>query len=291
MRRTLDSMVAQTITPTLWVIVDDGSTDETPAILAEYEAKHDWITVVQKPDRGHRAVGPGVIEAFYAGYDTVKGNDYKYLCKLDLDLDLPTGYFEGLIKKMEADPRLGTCSGQTWFTAADGSHVSERMGAEMSVGASKFYRTSCFKDIGGFIRQVMWDGLDCHTARFKGWKVASFPDDNLAFEHLRPMGSSQQNIYVGRRRHGFGQWFMGSDPIYFTATALWKMTHPPYVLGGLATLQGYITSWWKGEPQYDNVEIRQFVRAYQRSVLVRGKSKTVAQIEADRASVWRGAEV
>ena len=46
MRRTLDSVVAQTLRPTLWVIVDDGSTDETPVILAEYAQKHDWIRIV-----------------------------------------------------------------------------------------------------------------------------------------------------------------------------------------------------------------------------------------------------
>jgi glycosyltransferase involved in cell wall biosynthesis len=36
MRITLDSVVNQTVQPDSWVIVDDGSTDETPKILAEY---------------------------------------------------------------------------------------------------------------------------------------------------------------------------------------------------------------------------------------------------------------
>ena len=40
-RKTLDSLVKQTVTPKLLVVVDDGSTDETPQILAEYAAQHD----------------------------------------------------------------------------------------------------------------------------------------------------------------------------------------------------------------------------------------------------------
>ena len=62
MRKTLDSVVAQTILPKKWIIVDDGSTDETPKIIAEYMRKYDWIEVVRNEDRGTRAVGPGVIE-------------------------------------------------------------------------------------------------------------------------------------------------------------------------------------------------------------------------------------
>ncbi len=282
MRRTLDSMVAQTVPPALWVIVDDGSTDDTPSMLAEYTARHDWIRVVAKPDRGHRAVGPGVIEAFYAGLETVS-EEFPYLCKLDLDLDLPPRYFETLIERMEAEPRIGTCSGKPYIRRA-GSLVSERRGDEMSVGMTKFYRSACFEAIGGFVREVMWDAIDCHKARQLGWKAVSWDHPDLNFEHLRPMGSSQTSIYTGRRRHGFGQYFMGSDPLYFCATAVFRALEPPYVLGGLAMMQGYIGAWLKGTQQLDDPELRAFIRAYQRRALRVGRTKAIAELEAKQTT-------
>ena len=99
MRQTLDTVIAQSIRPTMWVIVDDGSTDETPQILADYTSRHDWIKIVTRADRGRRAVGPGVIEAFYAGYEAINPDDFDYLCKLNLDLRLPQRYFEILHAK------------------------------------------------------------------------------------------------------------------------------------------------------------------------------------------------
>src|SRR3974377_106549 len=57
MQETLDSVISQSIQPTKWVIVDDGSTDNTPQILAEYQAKHDWIEGVPRSNRGRRGGG------------------------------------------------------------------------------------------------------------------------------------------------------------------------------------------------------------------------------------------
>ncbi|MEM1340770.1 MAG: glycosyltransferase family 2 protein [Pseudomonadota bacterium] len=278
MRRTLDSVVAQSVTPALWVIVDDGSSDETPEILAEYCAQHDWIRVVAKPDRGHRAVGPGVIEAFYAGLDTVSLEEFDYLCKLDLDLDLPPRYFEILMQRMEDTPRIGTASGKPYMRVG-GQLVSERRGDEMSVGMTKFYRVACFQAIGGFVREVMWDAIDCHKARQLGWIAISWDDPALNFEHLRPMGSSQAGIHTGRRRHGFGQYFMGSDPIYYAATCVFRMCEPPYITGGLSMFWGYVQSWLKGARRYEDVELVAFIRRFQRRALIVGKARAVAELD------------
>lgn len=280
MRRTLDSVVAQSARPSVWIIVDDGSTDTTPEILAEYAEKHDWIRPIQKPDRGHRAVGPGVIEAFYVGLDELDLSAFDYVCKLDLDLDLPPKYFEILMERMERDPRLGSCSGKPYFTGKSGRWISEKCGDEMSVGMTKFYRVICFQAIGGFVREVMWDAIDCHKSRQLGWTAESWDEPDLRFEHLRPMGSSQKSILTGRARHGFGQYFMGSDPFYFTATAIFRLTHPPYLVGGLATFWGYVKAWATRQPQLDDTELRAFIRAYQRRALRIGKRQAIAEIDA-----------
>lgn len=284
MRQTLDSVVAQSERPAHWVIVDDGSTDETPRILNEYRQRHNWIRVVTRRDRGHRAVGPGVIDAFYAGYETIDPDAYDYLCKLDLDLRLPPRYFEGLIRRMEADARIATCSGKAYIER-NGELVSERHGDENSIGASKFYRMSCFRSIGGFVREVMWDGIDCHRCRMRGWIATSWNDPELRFVHLRPMGSSQVSIYVGRTRHGYGQYFMGSGLLWMIATAIYRIPEKPYVLGSLAILWGWLRSALRGKPRYEDPEFRAFLRRYQRRALLVGKKQAIEEIDRAAAGV------
>lgn len=285
MRQTLDSVIAQSVRPAGWVIVDDGSTDATPRILAEYQSQHDWITVVTRTDRGRRAVGPGVIEAFYAGYETINPDDYAYLCKLDLDLKLPPRYFEGLMERMEANPAIATCSGKAYIWE-HGQLVNERHGDETSIGASKFYRVACFKALGGFVREVMWDGIDGHRCRMRGWIACSWDDPELRFVHLRPMGSSQQGILTGRMRHGYGQYFMGTGFAYMLANAANRLNEKPFVLGSLAMLWGWIKSALQRKPRYADPEFRRFLHRYQWRALWMGKRRAIEalQRDAERAS-------
>ena len=208
------------------------------------------------------------------------------MCKFDLDLELPTHYFEGLIERMTADPRIGTCSGKPYFRDSSGELVSEACGDEMSVGMTKFYRTECFEEIGGFVREVMWDGIDCHRARMLGWRACSWDDPMLRFTHLRPMGSSHKSLWTGRKRHGFGQWFMGTGATYMIASAVFRMTRPPYVVGGLGMLCGYFTSMLRREKRYGDDAFRQFLRSYQWDCLVRGKSAATRHLDERQHSTW-----
>jgi biofilm PGA synthesis N-glycosyltransferase PgaC len=281
MRQTLDSVAAQTVLPTQWIIVDDGSTDNTPLILKTYADKYPWIKIVTRKDRGRRSVGPGVIEAFYAGYESIDPDDYDYLCKLDLDLRLPPKYFEILMDRMADNPKIATCSGKAYIEKG-GNLLSERHGDETSLGMTKFYRVSAFQDIGGFVREVMWDGIDCHKCRMKGWIACSWDEPALRFIHLRPMGSSQTSIYAGRMRHGFGQYFMGTGFLFMLASSINRAADPPYLIGSLAMLWGWIVSALKGKPRYNDLDFRRFLRKYQMRALLIGKRRAIEEIHQER---------
>jgi biofilm PGA synthesis N-glycosyltransferase PgaC len=277
MRQTLESVMGQSLIPTKWVIVDDGSTDETPAILAEYASRYQWISIVTRADRGHRAVGPGVVDAFYSGYQTIDRGEYDFVCKLDLDLLLPPRYFEILIQRMNSDSRIATCSGKSYINE-NGRLVYERHGDDTSLGMTKFYRMDRFQEIGGFVREVMWDGIDCHLCRMRGWIACSWDDPELRFVHLRPMGSSQQSVYTGRMRHGYGQYFMGTGFLYLAASALSRINQQPCVLGSLAIMWGWIKSAALRKPRYDNLSFRRFLRHYHMRALWVGKRRALAEL-------------
>ncbi len=261
-QRTIDSMVSQTTRPAMWLIVDDGSSDDTAKIAERAAATYDWIRVHHCRDRGIRKVGGGVVEAFNAGLSQFQLDDFDYLCKLDGDLEFGPTYFERLFEKFEADPRLGTASGKAWIRMGE-RLVPERSSDEFSQGQTKLYRVQCFKEIGGFVRDVLWDGIDCHRCRMLEWKARSFRDEELRFIHLRPMGSSFKSIFHGRLRLGRGQYFMGTHWLYALAIAAYRAFERPFVIGGLCILAGYFSGHIRRIRRYDDLEFRRHLHRWQ----------------------------
>jgi len=272
---TIETMVKQTVKPTLWLIVDDGSTDATPEIVEQASREHPWIQLHRRTDRGARAVGGGVVEAFNEGLAQIDLDDYDYLCKLDADLGLPEVYFQRLIEHMEADPLLGNFSGKTYINPSGEKWVSERMGDENAIGASKFYRVACFREIGGFVAQACWDGIDGHMCRMRGWKAMSLDHPDLRMRHYRPQGSSQQSVWVGRKRWGRGKFFMGSSLPYVVAVSGYRMLERPFVIGGLGILTGYLEAWRGEHARFGDRNYLRHLRSYERRSLVFGKRRTM----------------
>lgn len=271
--KTLQSILKQTIKPVQWVIVDDGSTDNSRDVITKYMEAMPFIKLVDRAS-GTRRVGGGVIDAFNAGLAAVDVADYDFICKFDVDLDLPPKYFETLLQRMDQDPRLGTCSGKAYYTdPRTGQLRSELCGDEASVGMTKFYRRECFEQIDGFVAEVGWDGYDCHRARWFGWRAQSWDDPELRFIHLRPMGSSQKSIYRGRIRHGKGQYHIGTHPVFFLLSSLYRsVRQKPYLIGTVFSIYGFLAAYLHREPRFGDKEMIRFIRAYQIKALQTGKS-------------------
>lgn len=270
--RTIACMEAQTLKPALWIVVDDGSSDRTPEILAEAARRIPFMRVVQHRDRGYRKLGGGVIDAFYAGLEAVDV-EYDFIAKVDVDLEFSPRYLERIMTYFDEDANLAAASGKV-FRREDGGLVEEFMIDEMVAGQFKLYRRRCFEHIGAFVRAEMWDGIDFHRARIAGYRTRSIVDPELQIIHLRLMGSSDGNIYRGRLRWGRGQWFMGSAFPYVLASGMFRTKEKPYVIGGALIVAGYLAAAARGAPRYEDRAFRRNLRSWQYGRLlglVRGK--------------------
>ncbi|MCO6045347.1 glycosyltransferase family 2 protein [Aeoliella sp. ICT_H6.2] len=279
LKSTITSVASQTIAPARWVVVDDGSTDETPRILEEAEKQLGFLSVIRRDPNRERSVGPGVIEAFNIGLASVDLDDYAFVCKLDGDLEFGPRYFERLLEEYAQDPWLGTLSGKT-FLREEQREWEERIGDENSHGCAKFYRTECFRDIGGFVPFLGWDGIDGHMCRLKGWKAKSMHDPDLKIIHLRRMGSSHVSFWHGRKRWGRYKRFIGSAWYYVLAASMYRMFEKPYFLSGVGIVAGYLESALRRESRFADTACREEVRRFERECLVRGKTRTLADYHA-----------
>ena len=271
---TIETVANQTLRPTLWIIVDDGSTDDTPQQLAAAQQRFEWISVVPRVSP-RRNVGAGVVEAFREGLSHADLTRFAYICKLDADLELPPHYFERVVQEMEADPTLGNFSGKVWTRLPDGRVVPEPMGNENAIGAAKFYRTACYKDIGGFVPAAGWDGIDGHMCRLKGWRARSEDREDLRIVHRRLMGSSQKGVLHGRARWGRAKWFMGSTAVYMLAVATYRIKDRPFLLASMAMLVGYFRGRFGSTARLEDAAVIAELRSFEWDVLLKGRAAAI----------------
>jgi glycosyltransferase involved in cell wall biosynthesis len=261
---TIASMCAQTRKPKRWLIVDDGSTDGTSAIVDEAAAQHPWIVAIHRGDRGYRQAGTGVVEAFYDGYQAIGPEAWKYIVKLDGDLSFAPDYFERCLQALEQDHQLGivggTCcvyQGETLVTEYPGEpqfHVR---------GPTKIYRRECFEAIGGLVKAPGWDTIDQLKANMLGWKTLTL--ENVQIAHHRSTGSAYGS-WSNLTKNGLANYISGYHPVFMVLKCIKRaITHrfPDGLHESWGLLYGFIRGYIRRTPRVDDAPLIRYVQTQQ----------------------------
>ncbi len=258
--RVLQSMVAQTVKPLKWVIVSDGSTDGTTGIVQKYCSTHNWIELVQLPERKERHFAAKV-NAFNAGYALLKDVDHDLVGSMDADISFDADYFEFLLDKFEGNAKLGL--GGTPFKEDGLEYDFRYAGVEHVSGALQLFRRECFEQIGGYVA-VESGGIDViavWSARARGWQTRTHIEKS--YRHHRKMGTAKDGILKVKFKDGRKDYELGTHPLWEIFRVGYQMTKAPLLVGGCALGLGYLLSALKRVRRPMSPELVQFRRADQ----------------------------
>jgi poly-beta-1,6-N-acetyl-D-glucosamine synthase len=256
LRRLAEALFAQTARPSTWLIVDNGSTDETPDVARGLADAHDWIRTASVPGEAVATRGGPVARAFAAGIDQL-GEPPDVVVKVDADISFDADYFERLLARFTEQPSLGIAGG-TCYELEDGVWVPRHVTGDRVRGASRAYRWACLQDVLPLEDRPGWDGIDELKAVARGWTTKSFAD--LEFRHHRALGRRDQSRWrrlyeVGRAAH-----FTGYRPTYLVLRSLFKARKE---LAALALIGGYAAAAVRREPRCDDPLALDFLRRQQ----------------------------
>lgn len=187
--KTLKALRNQTIPPSQIIVVDDGSTDRTSEIASKYADM-----VVRLPDRGYNVAGkPELAKVANEGFRRVrKDMDYVLIC--DADHALQKDYFETIVKKMKANPKIVIASGR-----AKGEPYFEFHPR----GSSRVIDANFWRKVNGLMYPEVWGWEDwiCFKAMQLGYEPRSFPD--VVTELQRPTRLGKARLW-GKAMYALG---------------------------------------------------------------------------------------
>jgi len=257
--QTIQSVLEQTVRPAAWVIVDDGSTDDTGAILDRYAAEIPWIAVVHRKDRGFRHPGGGVVEAVLDGYRALGVTDWEFIVKLDADLVLEPDYFERCLAEFTADAKLGV-GGGTVYNLSNGKREIEGNPAFHVRGATKIYRRGCWEALDGLLVAPGWDTLDEVKANMLGWRTRSF--SNIPVLQRRATGSND-GAWKDYVKNGRANYISGYHPLFMLLKCVKRLPQKPYVVAAFGLAYGYLYGYWNKIKTVNDPELIRYLRSQQ----------------------------
>lgn len=236
---TIKSMIVQTHLPLKWVIVSDGSSDQTDELVSKYLKEYQWIELVRMPERAQRHFA-GKVHAFKAGYERLKDTKVEIIGNLDADVSFGPKHFEFLIERMGENPKIGVAGAP--FREGTFQYDYRFSNIENVWGGCQLFRRECYEAIGGYmpLKGGCIDHVAVLSARLHGWQTRTFTE-NVCLHH-RQMGTAMQGALEAKFKTGMKDYTVGNHPLWELVRMIYQMKNSPFVIGGLALGLGYAWS-------------------------------------------------
>ena len=264
--RTIQSVLAQNCRPLKWVIVDDGSSDGTADIVAQFAQRHDFIVLLRRNGSNKRSF-VSKVEAFNLGLSALKDTQCELIGNLDADMVLRPNYYANMIAAFANDQKLGVAGG-TVFHRTGSEYETNDVTVDSVAGAVQLFRRECFEEIGGYI-SAEFGGIDAGVedaaaeivARMHGWRVRKI-QDNPVYEE-RETGSARHGRLVGRFKEGIEFHCLGYSARFFFLRCLYRFNERPAFLGSFLSMLGYMSAKIRHLPICLTPEATNYLRSEQ----------------------------
>jgi poly-beta-1,6-N-acetyl-D-glucosamine synthase len=254
-------MISQKQQPMRWIVIDDGSSDATGAILDKAAKEHRWIEPHHLPRGRERAPGG---ESLIMQFLPPETTTYDHLLRVDADVSFDSDLVEALLMEFVRDPALGIAGPVLLEPSRSGWHEVRAPRFHVP-GPLKMYSQKCFAAIGGLEPGLGWDTIDETTALMLGFATRSFPDIR-AFHHRRQGAAS--GALRNRVAQGLAAYNAGYSPAFMIARAGWNVFEDPPIFSSAAMLAGYCQGFLKRSSRPAPPALVKFVRRQQRRRLL-----------------------
>jgi glycosyltransferase involved in cell wall biosynthesis len=267
---TIDAVINQQLKPVEWIIIDDGSSDNTYEFVRKFADRNSFIKLFKKEPDANRDFSSKV-NAIHLAVSKITISDYDYLGILDADITFDSAYYASVISKFENRKKLGIVGGLI-YDLVNGKTIPLYLHPNITRGAVQFFKRECYEDVGGLL-PLKYGGEDsaaCFSARLKGWEVENFGD--LIGYHHRLAGTADRNIFKARFREGFVEYHLGYHPLFEFVKGISRFKEQPIIIGSIVRFFGYWLANLKREKRYISKELINFIRKEQIKRLIKTKS-------------------
>lgn len=273
----ISSVKNQILSPSIWVLVNDNSTDNSQSIIDRKQDKTNWIhginRITESESEYDRSRIGKILDDGYRFLEENTENEYDYYMILDADMQLTPNYLGELTKMMETHESIAIGSGGIYIKNNNEFILEQRSKIHPSGGAT-LYDGEFIRSLGGFLNVPDWDSATEIKARLRGYTCRYFTKLEGKAIQSRSTGS-KNNQFSNALTSGKNCYISGFHPVLILLKSLNKTRKPPYY-SGIAFFLGYTRAYILNYNKIDDDEIIHFNRKVRPKLVIRQLSAKIS---------------